>query len=186
MSYLCEKLKPNTSFKVSVRMINDKGQGPPAIARLRTNPAPKVEVIQPIISLILVGDHSVDLSSGNNLKSDKTIYTNDRRIVGTAVHVARNLLFVSDEAQFIYRTEMERTSPMGGSDRMVIRQPKPNDDSAPLDLSMDWLNNYLYFIVQGRNKWWISRCDLYGRGEQVVYSGLIQKPSHFEVDPYNG
>lgn len=165
-------------------MINDKGQGPPATARLRTSIAPKVEVIQPIISLILVGNLSVDLSSGNNLKTDKTVYTNDRRIVGFAVHVAKNLLFVSDEAQFIYCTDLERTSQIVG--RVVIREPKPNDDNAPLDLSVDWLNNFLYFIVEGEKNWWISRCDLNGRGEQVVLSGLRQKPNHFEVDPYNG
>lgn len=165
-------------------MINDKGQGPPATATLRTALAPHVKVIQPIISLILVGNLSVDLSSGNNLKSDKTVYTNDRRIVGTAVHVAQNLLFVSDEAQYIYRTDLERTPQSGG--RMVIREPNPMDDSAPWDLSIDWLNNYLYLILETKNMWRISRCDLYGRGEQVVLSGLNQKPSHFEVDPYNG
>lgn len=165
-------------------MVNEKGQGPPATTKLRTGTPPRVEAVQPIISLILVGHQSVDLSSGNNLKADKTIYRNDQRIVGTAVHVAQNLLFVSDEAQFIYRTDMERT-PLSG-EPMAIRQPRPNDDNGPLDLSMDWLNNYLYFVVEAKKNWLISRCDLFGRGEQVVYSGLLQKPSHFEVDPYNG
>lgn len=162
-------------------MTNIIGSGPPAVVNRRT--AVKNETTtQTIISLILVGNLTVDLSSGNNPKTDKTIYTNDRRIVGTAIHVARNLLFVADEAQFIYRITMG--DPQSG--RIVVREPRPNDNGAPLQLSMDWLNDYLYFIVEGNQMWWISRCDLYGGAEQVVLSGLSVRPSHFEVDPYNG
>lgn len=75
-------------------------------------------------------------------------------------------------------------------EKVAILQPESNGEFIPLDLSMDWLNDHLYILVEVRQTnqlWWqISRCDLNGRGLTVVYGGLRRRPTHFEVDPYNG
>lgn len=64
-------------------------------------------------------------------------------------------------------------------------------DFLPLDLSMDWLNEHLYILGEvsrqdGKLAWQIARCNLTGGELTIAIAGLLHKPTHFEVDPYNG
>lgn len=99
-----------------------------------------------------------------------------------------------------------------GSDKREVLLT-PSNNFSPLALSVDWLNNHLYILVQvqdavsGENvygffpigprqftgllfqyqkQWQISRCDLNGSRLTVAIAGLRKQPSHIEVDPYNG
>lgn len=61
----------------------------------------------------------------------------------------------------------------------------------PLELSLDWLNEQLYILGEvshtSKSKvWQITRCGLDGTGLTVAVAGLLTKPHHIEVDPYNG
>lgn len=61
----------------------------------------------------------------------------------------------------------------------------------PLDLSIDWLNDQLYILGEvshsSKSKvYQITRCNLDGTGMTVAVAGLLTKPHHIEVDPYNG
>lgn len=70
-------------------------------------------------------------------------------------------------------------------DKKFILTPK-NIDFLPLDLSVDWLNNYLYILGEIHGKYIIKRCSLNGDNLTVAYAGLRVKPSTMEIDPYNG
>lgn len=61
----------------------------------------------------------------------------------------------------------------------------------PLDLSIDWLNEQLYILGEvtynSRSKvFQITRFALDAGGLTVAVAGLLTKPHHIEVDPYNG
>lgn len=140
---------------------------------------------QPV--LILGADYSI-LSQGSDLLADttQTFYTSEFRIKGMAIHIAKKLLFVSDEGGYIYKTALEVEG-----DRISILTPKSGSNFVPTLLSIDWLNNQLYILGEvnhpmNKKVWQISRCDLDGRGLTVAIGGLQWRPNHFEVDPYNG
>lgn len=108
---------------------------------------------------------------------------------------------------FFLRAPMQSTPTR---DRQAVLSMQSTNTS-PLLLSMDWLNNKLYILIEIEYKvsvgagwkrncrgltkgflsqyykmWQISRCDFDGRSLTVVYAGLRDKPAHFEVDPFNG
>lgn len=136
--------------------------------------------------LILGSKHEVVKQKTNMLDEPKPIYENYvSEIRGVAIHVASSQLFVSTSAGYIYRTSItERSKPV------VVLSPD-QVDFEPLSLSVDWLNHHLYILEEvkhsiGETKWQIARCNLDGRGLTVAMAGLLDKPSHIEVDPYNG
>lgn len=55
-------------------------------------------------------------------------------------------------------------------------------------LSVDWLFDRLYLLLENAEgtSWFISRCKLDGREPTHVVTDIVSKPSHFEVDPFNG
>ncbi|XP_037036977.1 protein sevenless isoform X3 [Bradysia coprophila] len=195
-----DKLEPSTEYSVSVKMTNTVGEGPPAMTVVRTMDAPDIPHEEPKTKLILCAEYKV-LSQGTELWSDSAqrIYSSDERITGVAIHIAQKLIFVADEARYIYKAPLDNEN---GKKEIILRPDSSastaplslqvQEMSRPLDLSMDWLNNHLYILEEIRNPvrsqklWRISRCDLNGAGLTVVLAGLMKQPSHIEVDPYNG
>lgn len=100
-------------------------------------------------------------------------------VAGVAVHVRRELLFVSDSSGTVWVTSSRSYT-----------TPKPllrgASDLSPHDLSVDWLNDQLYILTELSALWQVVRCGLDGSGITVAVAGLVTKPHHMEVDPYNG
>lgn len=92
----------------------------------------------------------------------------------------RKLLFVSDSSGTVWVTSAQTyTTPSA-----VLSA----SDLTPHDLSVDWLNDQLYLLTESSvgSLWQIVRCNLDGSGITVAVAGLVTKPHHMEVDPYNG
>lgn len=62
-------------------------------------------------------------------------------------------------------------------------------DFIPSDVTVDWLNNYLYILGEMkylRSRYIIKRCDFNGTALTVAYADLSKKPSFMQIDPING
>lgn len=184
--YIYEKLKPERNYSVSVSMRNPEGEGPRSTTFVKTLPQPpdQEEAINP--TLILCADRSVLLQS-SNMFTDRPSYfyrSKVHAIRGTAIHIRRNLIFISDDAGYIYKTPLQAAE----RNRTAILVPEAGHNFRPTLLSIDWLNDHLYILgyVKATDLWQISRCDLNGDRMTVAYAGLQSEPAHFEVDPFNG
>lgn len=99
-------------------------------------------------------------------------------------HINKKLIFVVDSDGYVSRIQMERNS----RKKVDILRPQ-NLDFVPLDVTVDWLNNYLYILGEMKyqiSRYIIKRCDLNGNGLTVAYADLSKKPSCMQIDPING
>ncbi|KOC66937.1 Proto-oncogene tyrosine-protein kinase ROS [Habropoda laboriosa] len=180
--YMFQNLEPNKNYSISVTMRNGVGEGPPAVTHVVTTPEPAVKDTQQPI-LILGGQHVVMKQDADMLDDPSVVYENTSIIKGVAIHVASAQLFISDSLGYVYRTSItKRTKPM------VILSPS-QANFKPLSLSVDWLNLHLYILGEVKHAttvWQIARCNLDGRGLTVAVAGFLTRPTHIEVDPYNG
>ncbi|XP_031846803.1 receptor protein-tyrosine kinase sevenless isoform X3 [Nomia melanderi] len=180
--YMFQNLEPNKNYSISVTMRNGVGEGPPAVIYITTTPEPAVKDTQQPI-LILGGQHVVMKQDADMLDDPSVVYENTSTIRGVAIHVASAQLFVSDSVGYVYRTSIvRRTKPT------VILSPS-QANFKPLSLSVDWLNLHLYILGEVKHAttvWQIARCNLDGRGLTVAVAGFLTRPTHIEVDPYNG
>lgn len=117
------------------------------------------------------------------LDEPSVVYETNTLIRGVAIHVASAQLFVSTSAGYVYRTSIiVPTEP-----EIILSPGRVN--FKPLSLSVDWLNLHLYVLGEVKHAttvWQIARCNLDGRGLTVAMAGFLTRPSHIEVDPYNG
>lgn len=136
---------------------------------------------QPI--LILGGKHVVMKQGADMLDEPIVFYATDSVIRGVAIHVASAQLFVSTSMGYVYRTSItEQSAPK------AILSPG-GINFKPLSLSVDWLNLHLYVLGEVKHAttvWQIARCNLDGKSLTVAMAGFLTRPSHIEVDPYNG
>uniref|UniRef100_A0A182PM52 Fibronectin type-III domain-containing protein n=1 Tax=Anopheles epiroticus TaxID=199890 RepID=A0A182PM52_9DIPT len=186
--YMFEKLEPERNYSVSVAMSNPAGEGPASVALVATPPKPTghEEALQP--TLLLGAERSILAQSSLTLFSDPptSVYTSaEHKIRGTATHIRRGLLFVSDDAGYIYRAP---SLPGAEKARVAILAPGAVNNFRPTLLSVDWLNEHLYVLGQARptKLWQIAYCDFGGGHLTVAIAGLQRRPDHFAVDPYNG
>ncbi|XP_046814673.1 proto-oncogene tyrosine-protein kinase ROS isoform X2 [Vespa crabro] len=183
--YMFQNLEPNKNYSVSVTMRNSVGEGPPATIHISTNPEPTVkDTEQPI--LILGGEHVVMKQGADMLDEPSVVYRTSSVIRGVAIHVASAQLFVSDSTGYVYRTSI--LEPPEFRKRITILSPS-EANFKPLSLSVDWLNLQLYVLGEVKHSttvWQIARCNLDGKGLTVAMAGFLTRPSHIEVDPYNG
>lgn len=99
-------------------------------------------------------------------------------------HISKKLIFVVDTEGYVSRIAMERNS----KTKVDILKPQ-NLDFIPLDVTVDWLNNYLYILGEMKfqiSRYIIKRCDLNGSSLTVAYADLSKKPSCMQIDPING
>ncbi|KAL2717170.1 proto-oncogene tyrosine-protein kinase ROS isoform X4 [Vespula squamosa] len=183
--YMFQNLEPNKNYSVSVTMRNSVGEGPPATIHISTNPEPTVkDTEQPI--LILGGEHVVMKQGADMLDEPSVVYRTSSVIRGVAIHVASAQLFVSDSTGYVYRTSI--LEPPELRKKITILSPS-EANFKPLSLSVDWLNLQLYVLGEVKHSttvWQIARCNLDGKGLTVAMAGFLTRPSHIEVDPYNG
>ncbi|XP_066586207.1 proto-oncogene tyrosine-protein kinase ROS [Prorops nasuta] len=180
--YMFQNLEPNQNYSISVTMRNGVGEGPAAIIHISTSPEPAVrDTQQPV--LILGGEHVVMKQGADMLDEPSVVYQTSSTIRGVAIHVASAQLFVSNSMGYVYRTSiLEATEPT------TILSPS-QVNFKPLSLSVDWLNLHLYVLGEVKHAttvWQIARCNLDGRALTVAMAGFLTRPTHIEVDPYNG
>ncbi|XP_077261634.1 receptor protein-tyrosine kinase sevenless isoform X2 [Temnothorax americanus] len=181
--YMFQNLQPDQDYSITVTMRNGVGEGPPTIIHISTYPeeATVKDTQQPI--LILGGEHVVMRQGADMLDEPSVIYETESVIRGVAIHVASAQLFVSTSTGYVYRTSIiERSTPK------IILSPG-GVNFKPLSLSVDWLNLHLYVLGEVKHAttvWQIARCNLDGKSLTVAMAGLLTRPSHIEVDPYNG
>lgn len=99
-----------------------------------------------------------------------------------AVHARQGALFMADDDGFVYELSLKSKSDVRshwrvGQEIVHVR-----------GLSVDWLFDRLYLLIENAEgtSWLISRCKLDGREPTPVVTDISSKPSHFEVDPFNG
>ncbi|XP_011869660.1 PREDICTED: proto-oncogene tyrosine-protein kinase ROS isoform X2 [Vollenhovia emeryi] len=180
--YMFQNLEPSENYVISVTMRNGVGEGPPATINITMPPEPVVKDTQQPI-LILGGEHVVMKQGADMLDEPSLIFRTTNMIRGVAIHVASDQLFVSTSTGHVYRTSIiERTAP-----KVILSPDEIN--IKPLSLSVDWLNLHLYVLREVKHAttaWQIARCNLDGKSLTVALAGIINRPSHIEVDPYNG
>lgn len=114
-----------------------------------------------------------------------TFYTTTSKISGIALDVRKKLIFVAEDDGCIYQSSLDLTDKP--EKKEVICQ-KNGLNFKPLLLSVDWINDHLYIMGENAHheSYTISRCDFDGKKLIVAVGGLNGRPSHIEVDPYNG
>lgn len=102
--------------------------------------------------------------------------------IALAVHARQGILFMADDDGFVYELSLKFKSDVlnrwhVGKEIVHVR-----------GLSVDWLFDRLYLLLENAEgtSWLISRCKLDGREPTHVVTDIANKPSHFEVDPFNG
>src|SRR5690606_36568323 len=78
-----------------------------------------------------------------------TDYTENAEITGMAIHVGRKFLFVADSSGTVRRILLKENSSINQVLRII------NGSNQPSHLSIDWLNDRLYLVEEGR----IVRCS---------------------------
>ena len=110
--------------------------------------------------------------------------------IGVALHIRENLLFVSESLGRVVVVDTGLDSTEGRKVRVLMSKGQGGISFEPYSLSIDWLNDQLYVLgrltIDGASRWQIARCSTDGSGLTVAVAGLLSKPLHVEVDPYNG
>ncbi|KAF4521972.1 hypothetical protein B566_EDAN012521 [Ephemera danica] len=170
-----------SNFTLTVATRNWLGIGPAATTRVSTPPEPEAGEDPEAVLLLATQDSIIRLSS-DIIEDPVTIFNSSHEILGIAVHVRRNLLFLSDRSGQVSRISLENSPP-----RSHIVLDGAAHDFAPHTLSVDWLNDLLYVVGEAKGgRWQVVRCRLDGQGFTVAVAGLQARPRHLQVDPYNG
>lgn len=123
------------------------------------------------------------MQGADMLDEPSVVYETESVIRGVAIHVASAQLFVSTSMGYVYRTSIRKRSEA----EAILSPGRVN--FKPFSLSVDWLNLHLYVLGEVKHAstvWQIARCNLDGKGLTVAMAGFLTRPSHIEVDPYNG
>lgn len=85
-------------------MRNKAGEGPAAEVKLKTHNKPEVRNDEETLKLIIVSNHQI-LMQGPKFfyEPPNFIYNTSDAIIGVGIHVARKLLFITDETRAIYK-----------------------------------------------------------------------------------
>ncbi|XP_063703914.1 proto-oncogene tyrosine-protein kinase ROS isoform X2 [Culicoides brevitarsis] len=178
-------LKPSHEYQVTMSTRNANGESPisKVFVNLPDEPPFQDQDQQP--KLIVSTQHMIFLQGYDFLSDNpKPFYYSENPIVATAIHIERQLIFVTEDSGHVFRAPLymeEKPS--------IISSPEPN--VTPKLLSVDWLNDHLYILAEVQHSsgvvvWQISRCDLDGQKMTIAVAGIHDEPSHIEVDPYNG
>ncbi|KAK4016061.1 hypothetical protein OUZ56_031022 [Daphnia magna] len=186
-SYTFVHLKPNTTYIVSVAACNSVGGvGPAASRHVTTYPLEKLPAgndLKPYF-LIVVDDKFIYRHEPGLIDYTKSPIheSQSTAITGLAVHARQGTLFLADDDGYVYELSLKPKSDIRNRWRVG------KEIVHVIGLSVDWLFDRLYLLIENDEgtSWQISRCKLDGRESAYVVTDLTYKPSHFEVDPFNG
>ena len=109
-----------------------------------------------------------------------------------AIHNNYKYLFVADNqgniTEMMYPSSYLSLHPKA-TVLATWQMPLDVQDHAVKDISVDWLHNCLYLLLESVSsfgKWQIARSKFGGRGFRSVIKDINYKPFHIEVDPFNG
>lgn len=165
---------------------NANGESPAAITDVDLPEEPPFREDEQQPKLIVSTQHMIFLQGYDFLSdSPKPFYYSQNRIIATAIHIEKQLIFVTEETGFVFRAPLYMEEKP-----LIITSPEQNTNVTPKLLSVDWLNDHLYILGEVQHVsdtvWQISRCDLDGQKTTIAIAGIHDEPSHIEVDPYNG
>lgn len=191
MNYVFNGLKPKTNYTISIVTFNNFGEGPVCERRISTLDTVMAASEQNnsfianytsndyyklfLASTKEVARRNTELLLDEDIIYHLTDYNDNANITGMAIHVLKKYLFVSDTSGAVRRIFLKENS-----FNQVLRII--NGSNNPSHLSIDWLNDKLYWIEDNR----ICRCNLDGEFIETVISGFRHRPLDMKVDPYNG
>lgn len=85
-------------------MRNKRGVGPAAVVNVTTSNKPEVRHDDETLKLIIVSDYTI-LMQGSRFfyEPPNFIYNSSDAITGIGIHVAKKLLFITDQTRAIYK-----------------------------------------------------------------------------------
>lgn len=101
---LIENLQPSTEYTMEIRMRNKAGVGPAAVINVTTAEKPEIRHDDETLKLITVSNYHI-LMQGSKFfyEPPNFIYNSSDAITGIGIHVAKKLLFITDETRAIYK-----------------------------------------------------------------------------------
>lgn len=85
-------------------MQNKVGVGPAAVVNITTLPKPEVRPDDEALKLIIVSEQKIHMQGSRFFyENPNLIYDSKEMITGVGIHVAKKLLFITDESHAIYR-----------------------------------------------------------------------------------
>lgn len=189
LNYIFNGVRENVTYHLKIVPLNNFGVGVPCerSVRARLDMQPLVESRQNLTRLynqpgrlfiaseVQVGRRNVDVLLEEEIVFHLTDYTANAMITGMAVHVEKNMMFVADSGGTIRRLAIQEQS-VNHARKLI------NGTQTPSHLSVDWLNDKLYFVENNQ----IVRLNLEGEAIEVVVTGFRHALQGIKVDPYNG
>ncbi|XP_071955020.1 proto-oncogene tyrosine-protein kinase ROS-like [Antedon mediterranea] len=186
LQHTFRNLADSVKYTVTVAARNSVGLGPIASDEVTTLTMPTYGDIP---AYLIVGVNNFYLPSGDyknaltyidfmslqsfeSAESVHQIEIDQAALNGCAFYFNEQVYFFSDDTGAIHR-RAENDS------QSTIIYNSPNH---PKEMSVDWLNEMLYFIEDQQ----ISRCDLDGGNVEVAVGNLVSTPTEIRVDPANG
>lgn len=125
--------------------MNQVDYGPVATTIITTLKQPTASTNEEKFALVIASEHTIMLK-GQNFFFDKPefVYNTTDLITGMAIHVAKKLLFVSDDTGKIYKASLDKNDI---SERQAIFSSE-RLNAIPINLSMDWLKENLYILFE--------------------------------------
>lgn len=101
---MIENLSPSTQYTVELSMRNKVGVGPSASVNVTTTQKPEIRHDDETLKLIIVSDYQI-LMQGPKFfyEPPNFIYNSTSVITGIGIHVAKNLLFITDQTRAIFK-----------------------------------------------------------------------------------
>ncbi|XP_071513555.1 proto-oncogene tyrosine-protein kinase ROS isoform X2 [Panulirus ornatus] len=182
--YILSELSANTTYLLNLTSTNHRGEGPAVVVQVTTYPnSPAVDDGQGY--LLLTSGPSLSKLGLDIMDTPQHIYntTGQHNITGMAVHIRLGVIYISDTSGSIFQL-------LPSSRQMRILLTQNHIHGYPLSLSVDWLYDYLYYIVHLQEPvdqmWQLWRCSLIGKNPVLIHGELHYEAKHLQVDPYNG
>ncbi|KAK7028897.1 hypothetical protein SK128_007908 [Halocaridina rubra] len=183
--YILSELSANTTYVLNLTSTNHRGEGPGIVIHVTTYPS------SPAVNdgagyLLLTSGPSLLKLGLDILDTPEHIYnvSGGYNITGLTAHILKGIVYMSDSSgsivQLIPSNSREAYT--------LLTQNHLHGD--PLSLSVDWLYDYLYYVVHlgppMDHMWQLWRCDLMGKHPVLIHGELLYEAKHLQVDPYNG
>ncbi|XP_075453845.1 proto-oncogene tyrosine-protein kinase ROS isoform X2 [Ascaphus truei] len=166
--------KPQTTYRVSITAVNEQGEGPAAEANITT-----LGFTVPEKSPWLFLSNNNTLKKRDNLKNDvheSQCLSVEDTITGLSINIYTQEIYFSEQNRIWVKGAIDVTDT---SDLRIVY----NGQGTITDISVDWLFNKIYFIMNEQ----VYNCDSNNCTEArdiTLHSAI--SPRKIVADPYNG